>query len=443
MYYPIWDVPLLGGALVIAGIAILHVIIAHFAVGAGIFNALTEQIALKRGDETLLSFVRTNSRFLIYFSFVAGAVSGVGIWFSIGLVSPEATTYLMRLFFWVWAIEWVVFLVELVSGYVYYYTWDRISPRLHLWIGWLYALCAILSLVLINGILTFMLTPGDWAQTGKLYDAWLNPSFWPSLCLRLVSSVSLAGIFVALVASKSRKYAGEQRSRIVKWGARFLMTTLTMPFLGLWYFTTIPVAARDLATGGAIAMTFLFAFGTVMSFLIGVYAYFGMLRRSRDINFETALLMAAIAFIATASLEFVREGIRKPYLIRDVVYSNGILLQDVPALNEHGLVAQSPWVTLDSTEASPEIALGKAVFQIQCLRCHQIDGYNAMIPLVKSWNRPLLESALDHLDRLKGFMPPFVGTAEEKAALTDYLLTFSDSRSPLLLADTLLQEVQP
>jgi hypothetical protein len=66
-----------------------------------------------------------------------------------------------------------------------------------------------------------------------------------------------------------------------------------------------------------------------------------------------------------------------------------------------------------------------------------------MIPLVKSWNRPLLESALDHLDRLKGFMPPFVGTAEEKAALTDYLLTFSDSRSPLLLADTLLQEVQP
>lgn len=441
MYYPIWHVPLLGGALVIAGISIFHVIIAHFAVGAGLFNVLTEQRARKRGDEVLLNFVRTHSRFLIYLSFVAGAVSGVGIWFSIGLVSPDATTYLMRTFFWIWAIEWVVFLVELVSGYVYYYTWDRIRPALHVAIGWIYAVSAVLSLLLINGILTFMLTPGRWLETGALSDAWLNPSFWPSFFLRLASALSLVGIFVAIVASKSRRYQGEARSHIVRWGAKFLLTMLLMPLLAGWYFSTIPAAARDLAAGGAVAMTFLFAFGVVMSFLVGIYAYFGMLRRSRDINFETALLMAAIAFIATASMEFVREGIRKPYLIRDIMYSNGIMVKDVPSLNQEGVLRAAKWVAPDSTQA-PDLARGEAIFRLQCLRCHELDGYNAIIPLVKTWNRPLVESALDHLDKLKGFMPPFVGTADERAALTTYLLSFTDSAATEMPADT-LREAAP
>jgi len=56
LIYPQWDMPPAGGAMVIATISILHVIIAHFAVGAGIFNAITERRARRRGDATLLKF---------------------------------------------------------------------------------------------------------------------------------------------------------------------------------------------------------------------------------------------------------------------------------------------------------------------------------------------------------------------------------------------------
>ncbi len=35
MEYPIFDVPLLGGSLLIAGDAIFHTFIAHFSVGSG------------------------------------------------------------------------------------------------------------------------------------------------------------------------------------------------------------------------------------------------------------------------------------------------------------------------------------------------------------------------------------------------------------------------
>jgi hypothetical protein len=61
MNYPLWDVPWIGGGVLIAIIAIVHVFISHFAVGAGLFNVLAEQRARRAGDERLLSFVRTHS----------------------------------------------------------------------------------------------------------------------------------------------------------------------------------------------------------------------------------------------------------------------------------------------------------------------------------------------------------------------------------------------
>ncbi len=56
------------------------------------------------------------------------------------------------------------------------------------------------------------------------------------------------------------------------------------------------------------------------------------------------------------------------------------------------------------------------------------------MPLVKLWNMPLMRSALDHLDQLKGFMPPFIGTDAEKTALAEYLMTLT---SEGLIADTI------
>jgi len=426
--YPQWNMPLAGGAMVIAAISIFHVVIAHFAVGAGIFNAISEARARRTGDVVLLRFVRDNSIFLIYLAFVAGAVSGVGIWFTIGVVAPEATTFLIRLFIWFWAIEWVFFLLELASGYIYYYTWDRLSPRARMAVGWVYAISAFFSLLVINGILCFMLTPGAWLETGNVWQAWLNPSFWPSLFMRTVSCLALAGIFAAIVATARRKvYDSAARSSIVSWGSRFLLPLALMPLLAVWYFEVIPVSSRSLALGGAIAMTMFFLFGVVLSFLVAIYAYFGMLRRTtaREINLETALLIAAIAFLATASMEFVREGIRKPYVIMGTMYSHGILVKDAEKLNLAGVLPHAPWIQPDTVRYAGQAAIGEAVYRTQCLRCHEIEGYNAMIPLIREWNMPLIESALNDLNLLKAFMPPFIGTPEEKAALAAYLWTLT------------------
>jgi cytochrome bd-type quinol oxidase subunit 1 len=105
MDYPPFLVPTIGGSWLIGGNAILHVIIAHFAVGGGLLVVLTEQLARRRGDALWLGFARRQSAVLVLLSTVLGALTGVGIWFTIGLVQPAATASLIHNFVWGWAIE--------------------------------------------------------------------------------------------------------------------------------------------------------------------------------------------------------------------------------------------------------------------------------------------------------------------------------------------------
>ena len=168
MDYPLFLVPHIGGGWLIGGIAIFHVIIAHFAIGGGLLMVATEQFAARRNDALWLAFARKHSVFLVLLSAVLGALSGVGIWFTVGLVHPAATASLIHTFVWGWAIEWVFFIVEIAAALLYVGTWDRVSRRTHLAIGWIYFVAAYLSLVVINGIVTFMLTPGRWLRDARL-----------------------------------------------------------------------------------------------------------------------------------------------------------------------------------------------------------------------------------------------------------------------------------
>lgn len=425
MQYPIWDVPILGGGMVIAIIAIVHVVVAHFAVGAGLFTAWAEWRALRTNDQLMLKFLKDFSQYLILGPFIFGALTGVAIWFSISLVSPDATSALIHQFVWGWATEWVFFLVEIVAGYVYYYTWGKLSPARHNIVGWIYAITAFMSLVIINGILTFMLTPGAWIETRLFWDAFLNPTYWPSLALRTISAMSLVGIFVAIIANLVKDYTREERHHIITAGGKWLIPMALMAPVSAWYFMYVPEAAVQMISGGAIAMTMFFMFGVAASTLVGLYAYFGLVWNKRYVNLETAVLLGMIAFIATGAMEFVREGVRKPYIIYDYMYSNGILVDDVERLQQEGTLAWAPW-TMVRIGADPENLTieqrGKALFAAQCSRCHTLDGVNGIKPLILNWPEDSIRHSLEKLHIEQLFMPPFVGPEEDLKAMTQYLL---------------------
>jgi len=82
MNYPLWEVPFFGGGMVIAGIAIAHVFVSHFAVGGGLFLAVTERKAKRESNPELMVYLRGHARFFVLLTLVFGAITGVGIWFA-------------------------------------------------------------------------------------------------------------------------------------------------------------------------------------------------------------------------------------------------------------------------------------------------------------------------------------------------------------------------
>ena len=192
MNYPVWELSFAGGGLLIAVIAIVHVYVSHFAIGGGLFLVLTEMKGYRENSPAILDYVKKHTKFFLLLTMVFGAMTGVGIWFTISLLNPGATSTLIHNFVFGWAIEWVFFLGEIVSLLVYYYTFGRMEKSKHLLVGWVYFIFAWLSLFAINGIIGVMLTPGEWLSTGNFWDGFFNPSFWPSLFFRTFLTLMLS-----------------------------------------------------------------------------------------------------------------------------------------------------------------------------------------------------------------------------------------------------------
>ncbi len=99
---PFFDAGLRGGSLLIAGVAIFHIFIAHFSVGSGFLMALTQRRAIRDNDLDMDRAIGKYAFGVLLVPYVLGTVTGVGIWFCIALVSPRAVSILIHQFVWTW-----------------------------------------------------------------------------------------------------------------------------------------------------------------------------------------------------------------------------------------------------------------------------------------------------------------------------------------------------
>jgi mono/diheme cytochrome c family protein len=424
MNYPVWEPFMLGGGLIIGIIAILHVFVSHFAVGGGLFLPVTERKAYRENNPMLLEYVKSHSKFFVLVVLVFGAVSGVGIWWSIGLVNPEATATLIHVFVWGWAIEWVFFIVEIAAAFIYYYGWDRLNPKTHLIVGWIYFGAAWASLLVINGILTFMLTPGSWTRTQTFASAYFNPGMLPSLVVRTAVCIALAGVYGLITSSAVSDVA--LRNEVVRYSAQWLLLgTSIIPFAGAWYISTLPTMAREISMGAAPAVTIFAGLSIFLSALVVAFTYFGPYQHPRQFNMVFAFLLAVLALSTTGVTEWVREAVRKPYIIYGYMYANSMRLADAGRIREQGVLKSALWARQHEVDPNALERAGEEVYRVECASCHTIKGYNSIRFAVKGWSGAMIDYQLVHLHELKGFMPPFVGTEAERKALGAWLVSLN------------------
>lgn len=376
MGYPIWDVAL-GGSLLMAFVAIPHVIVSHFAIGGGLMIAVAETLAVKRGDPELRELAKRSSLMLILVSTVFGAISGVGIWVVAGLVSPGAISALIHTYVWGWAIEWVFFVLEIVAALVYYTTWDKISKRAHVLVGWLYVVGAYLSLVVINGIITFMLTPGRWLETQAFWDGFFNPTYWPSLVLRTGICLMMAVSFMVFPAMKA---AADHRDRLLRFLGGWFVAGAVISYGGYrWWEAALPDTVTNLFRGPSpelptlVDTRQLLLWSLTAALLIALVVLMARPKLAKPV---TAALLAVTAFSFFGGYERLREGARKPFLIHSYLFSNGLGVGEISQINSGGVLAKSGWAGLAA--AADPATTGRQVFRAQCASCHTIDGYQSI-----------------------------------------------------------------
>ena len=423
MNYPIWEIEL-GGGLLVALVAITHVYVAHFAVGGGLFLVVTEHRAARRGDVPMLAWLRRHTKFFALLTLVFGAVTGVGIWFTIGLVHPVATSALIHTFVFGWAIEWVFFFVEIAAAIVYLATWDRVDRRTHLAFGWIYFVAAFGSLFVINGILSFMLTPGGWLVSRAFGDGFFNPTFWPSLVVRTLAAIAFAGLYVVITAWREEPGL---RTRLVRWAALWTVPAIALEPLAAWfYFGRAGFGLLDATRDGIASAAQAWRLTVATSLLAaGVLLAVALLSRRwpRLVSLPSGILLLALGFGSIGGAEFVRESIRKPFVIgggeRGYLYANGLTPAEVSEAREHGLLSRARWAA--TPESGDARGRGEDLFRLACRACHTVSGYRAIRTYVDGRPLAAIAAALPRLDRLRGRMPPFPGNADEQRDLALYL----------------------
>ncbi len=387
MDYPIWDLAM-GGGMLMALVAVPHVIVAHFAVGGGLLIAVTETLGVRRNDPELRELARRSSLMLILVSTVYGAISGVGIWVVAGLISPGAISSLIHNYVWGWAIEWVFFIVEIVAALVYYASWDKTSKKAHMLVGWIYFIGAYGSLVVINGIITFQLTPGKWLETHAFWDGFFNPTYWPATLLRTGIAVMMAAAFMIFPAAKSR-VAGTRLVRYIGW---WLVAGSLLSYISYrWWEAQLGDTTRALFLGEAPTLASLAAtrhftlWALTAALVFGIVFLLGVPRSVKAIVPGIVVMVAAFAFFG--GYERLREGSRKPFLIHSHQFSNGLLVGDIERINSEGLQAYSGWASFGGSDEPVEV--GRRVFKIECSACHTLGGYQSITEVLPTYREML------------------------------------------------------
>jgi len=168
-----------------------------------------------------------------------------------------------------------------------------------------------------------------------------------------------------------------------------------------------------------------------------------MQKNARTFSTVAALGIALLAYLTVGSAEMIREMLRKPFVVSEHLFSNGLRKTEVERFNQEGYLTRTLWVRPEERtqwaqsdqQAMPEsitsdttqLTRGELMFRGQCMACHTWSGYRGMQARLSGRDRKGVANLLDVLHKAapdspyKDFMPPLAGSDAEVRALTDYL----------------------
>lgn len=445
---------LAGGRFIIGLIASLHVLINHpLAVGAYPILTWMEWWAHKhnRPDIDRLAYRVTFIVFVV--TTTVGAMTGVGIWLSTSLFAPFAIGSLLRVFFWGWFAEWLVFISEVGLILWWFLSWKKADTpekkRKHIKIGLALSIMSWLTMALIVMVLGFMMKPGDWNQTRAFWDAATNPLYAPQLGFRTFFALMTGAVFVWFASFFFTKNQECLRGWLVYRLSHVTLVAMLLTLLfGVWYWNRVPDVMKANSSVALLTQQFMgwheqfsaLLGWTLISFLLIAVAGLSF---SRLVPRWALLIPSFMGIWMLGHFERAREFMRKPWVIGEYLYSNGVRKDELAFLQAEGILKHSTYVKHHEVTEANKVECGQDLFMLACSRCHSttglnsvIDKFDAMYGASTPWDSSAMTAFLGSMHQTRTFMPPFPGTSREAEALVAYLQQLRQTRAPLSGAQT-------
>lgn len=234
--------PFVNSRVVMWVVAELHLMFAAFVLAVPMFAIVIEYIGYKTGDKRFDELAYDFTKLLsVSFSFTASL--GALLTFLLIVLYPSLTQYLVKIFSWTFLPYVLLFFLEAIFLYSYYYGWGKFSPRVHLFLGVMLNIVGTAIMFIANAWLTFMNTPNGIDELGNLTSVWdaINNYIWMPINIhRLIANMAFGGAIGA--AYGAYKFLGartlEEKAHYDWMGyiGNFIAicALLPLPFAGYW-----------------------------------------------------------------------------------------------------------------------------------------------------------------------------------------------------------------
>jgi hypothetical protein len=232
--------------------------------------------------------------------------------------------------------------------------------------------------------------------------AMLNPQALPQILSRTGGALLLTSLYVYLHSSLTVKDR-RLHDLIQRRSSRPALLGAVLIVVGgaAWHYFLPASAKAGLASAAVLNVMIALLF--VLTVAVFFFIYLGPYRNPGWLSpgFAAALLLMGVAAFSVG--EFVREAVRKPYVLYNVVLSNQIFPEEIDDLRTTGYLEGGVWTkawikanypktlvdghiqtaAFRQLPQADRMRVGAVLFQYHCNDCHAVqEGYSAVAPLL-------------------------------------------------------------
>jgi len=224
----------------------MHILFAAFILGAPIFVVISEWIGLRKGDPRYDRLAKEVTKVTAILYSMTALTGGLFILFLVGLY-PSLTTFMVSHFFPIFAVIYpLLFILETLVLYLYWYTWDSLTGKKkarHVAIGVLLNVIGLTTLVVIDAPTSFMNTPPHPIETATLWQSVYNYSWMPLNLHRTIGNITFGGFITGLIAAYMYMFSKSDEER-----AYYDWMGFVGNLIGVGALLFLPLAGYILAT---------------------------------------------------------------------------------------------------------------------------------------------------------------------------------------------------